>query len=596
VRVFWGGLTAAAALLGLTAPEASAQTVAPTVCEAGRVTNIFVDNRSIFQVDELPEGSRLRWIYKFANALHITTRESFILREILFAEGDCLDPLLLEESGRLLRFYPFIETADVFPVQQPDGSYHVVIDTQDRWTTQFDLGVSFDQGLQLERADLTEKNLLGQGILAQVIFKRRREQRDTGFKLQQPRLFGTRTDAQFGWGKTRVGHSLEEEISYPFFSEVGRWAVRQTFHRRDQVFSYSTGAETDITHALLPFEEEWAEVSFAARLGQPGNLTLLGVGLTRERIEFTGFPGDLEVAINDDFGETPAAPPEVQAAVSGQVNGRVTTRLNLMFGQRNLRFTRARGLDALDGDQDIRLGTDIGLTLGRSIGVLGIEGVESPADLFGRLRLFAGHDPGSSYVFMNLAVEGSRLTTGANRWRDVIGEVNLFSYLRFPAARGHTFFVRASGSGAWSAQTPFQLTLGGREGVRGFREEEDPGAERMLFTFEDRILVRWPFPESLDFGFTLFADAGRVWSGDVPYGVDSNWKGTVGFGLRLGAARTRGVGRIDLAFPLGGRVGQKPVFRLTLYELLGIASGLRDSQLERTRRSRIGPDFFVTGR
>ena len=130
----------------VSSPDLGAQDVeAEGVCELGRVTSIVVDNRPIFQLETLEEDSPLRWVYRLANALHITTRQSFILREILFAENDCLDPFLLEESGRILRQYPFIANANVNAVEQPDGTYHVLITTQDEWTTKFDLGVSFDR-------------------------------------------------------------------------------------------------------------------------------------------------------------------------------------------------------------------------------------------------------------------------------------------------------------------------------------------------------------------------------------------------------------------------------------------------------------------
>ena len=70
------------------------------------------------------------------------TRESFVRRELLFREGECFDSLRLAESGRILRSYPFIARADLFAVAQPDGSKHVVVDTQDEWTTKVDLGVA----------------------------------------------------------------------------------------------------------------------------------------------------------------------------------------------------------------------------------------------------------------------------------------------------------------------------------------------------------------------------------------------------------------------------------------------------------------------
>ncbi|MEE2896865.1 MAG: BamA/TamA family outer membrane protein [Gemmatimonadota bacterium] len=592
-QVVRSALLCVAAIASSAPHDALAQVGDPAeACEAGRISNIFVDNRSIYEIND---DDPFRWVYRLINALHVNTRAGFILRELLFSEGDCLDPLLLEESYRILESYGVIGIADIYPVAQPDGTYHVVVDTQDRWTTQFDLGVSFDQGLQLDRLNLTEANLLGRGVRAEVFAQRRREQRTQGFRLQEPRLLGTRTDANLGWGRTRSGNFVELGLNYPFVGEVGRVAMRQIYDRRDRVFTYSAADDPDFTNVLLPYRDEWAEVSMAGRLGRPGNLTLLGLGLTRERIVFRRFPNELEVAIDNDFGNTMAATSQVQDLISGQTRARSTTRVNLMIGQRNLRFERVLGLDALDGAPDLWLGTDLGLTVGRSVGLFSAEGVPSPDDIFGRARLYAGHDLGSSFVFAAAAVEGRRLRGEDNDWRDVIGEIDLYSYLRSERIPGQTLFLRASAAGGWSMDSPFQLTLGGRDAVRGFAEEHSPGARRLLLTVEDRIFFSWPWPDLIDLGLTLFADAGRVWSGDVPYGVDSGWEAALGIGLRysLPAGSRRG-GRIDLAWPLGAPPNHGPVFRFTLLELLGIGPGVKDLQLERTRRTRTGPDFLVT--
>jgi len=112
---------------------------------------------------------------------------------------------------------------------------------------------------------------------------------------------------------------------------------------------------------------------------------------------------------------------------------------------------------------------------------------------------------------------------------------------------------------------------------------------------EDRIRVSWPAPELLDLGFSLFADAGRVWRSEVPYGTSSGWRGSVGMGLRIGfPPGSRSVLRLDLAMPVQGGAGLDDlVFRVSLSELLGILPGFNDHQLSRSRRAGIGPDIFT---
>jgi hypothetical protein len=567
-------------------------------CLPGRISNIFVDNHSIFDLDQLEASGVLRGVYKLANSLHVKTRESFIRRELLFAVGDCLDPFLLEESERLLRQYIFIARVDVFAVAQPDGTHHVVVDTQDEWTTRVDFGPTFDDGFHVETLELSEENVAGRGAQASVFMRQRKERRELGARLNLPRLFGSRTDLGVSGGRTRAGSFLDQGVAYPFVGEVGRFAVRQSYHRRDELFPYVVSGGGDYSHVLLPFLDERAEVSVAGRLGRPGSLTLLGVGVTTEKLDFGAYPAGLEIARDNDFGNTDPAPAGVDSVIGRQVNGASTTRLNFFVGQRNLRFARVRGLDALRGDQDIRLGTDVGLTLGRGVGFLSGSALPHADDLYGRLRVFVAHDPGTSFVFFRGALEGRQIfSRGRNGdgWRDVLGEVDLFGYVRSRKTPSQTFFARVSASGGWSMDTPYQLTLGGRQGVRGLDEEDFPGGRRLVFTLEDRILLRWPAPELFDLGITLFGDAGRVWAGDVPWGVDSAWKGALGLGLRFGfPSGTRGLVRMDLAFPVGATTSRGPIFRVTLLEMLGLSGGFSDPQVARSRRMTVGPDYFTT--
>ena len=144
-------------------------------------------------------------------------------------------------------------------------------------------------------------------------------------------------------------------------------------------------------------------------------------------------------------------------------------------------------------------------------------------------------------------------------------------------------------------ETPYQLTLGGRSSLRGYHEESFPGAHRIILTLEDRILLPSPAPELADLGVAAFVDVGRMWAGDVPFGVDSDWIGTLGAGFRIGLPPgTENVFRIDLAMPFGRKAQIKDlIVRVSLQELLGIFPGLRDRQLMRSLRSGVRPTFVT---
>jgi outer membrane protein assembly factor BamA len=159
----------------------------------------------------------------------------------------------------------------------------------------------------------------------------------------------------------------------------------------------------------------------------------------------------------------------------------------------------------------------------------------------------------------------------------------------------HTLFLRLSGVGAWNTVTPFQLTLGGDRNLRGYREERFPGGRRIVMNAEDRIYFGWPFREALDVGGTVFVDVGRVWPGDVPFGIDSNWRATAGFGLRGSfPAGGRSTFRIDVAMPLDHPSFSNYRLIISASELLGLSATQRaqDAQLLRSRSEGVAGELF----
>jgi len=568
-------------------------------CPQGRISYIFIDNNSIFDLSELDPDASFRWAYGLANKLHVRTREEFILDELLFEVGECVNPLLLEETERLLRAYRFIGDADVFAIPQPDGTQHVNVYTQDEWTTRVDLGLRIDDGLKIEGLEITEENFLGLGILARGFFKKDKEVQDLGFELETPRLFRTRWDARLSFGSTRTGNFFEEAITYPFVGEVGKLGARQSILWRETVFSYSTAGSPDYSHLLVPFLDQRWDVTLGRRFGRPGSLTLLGLGISRESVEFRDFPNDLEYVVDKDFSSPILVDSAGVAEVEGQAQSRRANRVNFFIGQRNLSFVKRRGLDAMRGVQDVGVGIEAFLGLGRAWDALQEGGGISTDDLHTQASLFAGGAWDGWVMNGQVSVEGRHVKAGGGegaKWRDVFAEADLLLYWQPGGNRFHTFLFRLSGAGGWSVDTPFQLTLGGRTALRGYREEYYPGAQRVVFTLEDRIYLPSPSPGLFDLGMAFFVDLGRMWAGKAPFGVTSDWLGTVGGGLRISLPPgTTSVLRIDLGFPLGKKAQLKDVIlRVNMRELLGILPGLRDRQLLRSLRNGVRPTFVTS--
>lgn len=567
----------------LAATVANAQDAAGTRCGTAPISFIFVDNHSIFDTSDPDLDERFAWAYKVANALHVRTRESVIRRELLFEPGECHDALLLEESERLLRAYPFLSRVDVFAVPQPDSSVHVVVDTQDEWSTQVDLRVDFDDGLEFEGIELRERNLLGTGQTVGLFFFEREATKDYGVLYETPQLFGTRWDLNASAGRSRAGTFITAGVAYPFVGEVGRWAGHQGFAREDRFFDYvADGSPDHELHVLSRLRDKWLDFALVTRLGEPGRLTRIGGGLLYRDLTFPDGPDAVQVVRGDDFDERMPADAAVRDAVARQRTERRDLRLMFLLGQRNIRWVQRRGFDSLRGEEDIRLGFDAELAAGPSLPVF-----ERDDDLMTTAAFYGGFEPSNGLLATRLWAEARHdfgAGAGVSGWEDIIAEGELLAYWK-PERSRQTFVFRAAGTGGWHTRTPFQITLGGDRGVRGYASERFPGGRRVVFSLEDRIFFGWPLPDVMDMGATVFLDAGRIWPGDAPFGTDSGWRASAGIGLRNAfPAGGRTTYRIDLALPLERGAGWGDVrLILSVGELLGLAADFREPRLGHAR-------------
>ncbi len=566
-----------------------AQTERP--CPTGPISFIFIDNHSIFDTSEPGLDKRFGWAYRVANALHFRTRRSVIERELLFGPGDCFDQYMLDETERLLRGYAFLSQVDLFGVPQADGTYHVIVDTRDSWSTQVDLRLGLEAGVQLEGFRLRETNFLGSGQEVGLFYVDRDVTRDYGVAYSTPQLAGTRWDFSGALGRTRAGTLAEQVVAYPFLGETGHWAARQSFVREDQFFDYVMVDSTRATseHLLVPVREKIFDVGLGLRVGRRGSLTVLGAMISYEELNYPGAP---QITVGNSFDERVPADSATAAIVANQRQQLGSIRFGALLGQRNIWWVKRRGYDSMRGQQDIPLGAEVGLAFARSI-----PSLERDNDLIASFRLYTGIEYGDALFVARVRGDVRRdfdAVEAAREWKDLYAESEFLNYWKPRDLPRHTFVLRASTTGAWNTRTPFQLTLGGDRNLRGYRDERFPGGRRIVMNAEDRIYFGWPWREVLDLGGTIFVDAGRMWPGDAPFGSDSGWRTTAGIGLRGSfPAGGRSTFRIDLAAPISGLQPSKFRVILSATELLGIAgSSTPDVQLLRSRKDGVSGELF----
>lgn len=620
--------------------EASGVVRAPgsgMVCEAGRISAIEVRNGSVF--DASTTSSRaLRWTFGLANSLHVRTRESFIRDELLVREGECADAIQLRESARLLEAYPTLRDVRIEAVPDGAGGRRLIVTTWDEWSTQFDAGVTWDAGANLEKLQVTERNFLGRAMFAEYTYRRRREISEQALGFSTPRFFG-RANFGFTVGRRRAGDFIHQKLTYPFVGEVGRISAWQHHEYGSRFFSWATGAGASwaaredgvgvgaaaaeaggASHVLVGVTTERTELSVARQFGAPGRLSIVGLGLVREAV---GFAGQADLALNDDFDDRADA--EVPEVVRGQLRPIADTRLELRLGLRRFHsYERFERLDNMGTSRPVPLGWFASLTLGHSVPLLvpelpsqfatavdgpGKAAVDRPgaaaADGAGgaavdgsgggglvtrvhamMTREMAGAGGGSALLHGSFTGEARR---DAGQWNDVLAQADVALYL--PLHRAHTLFLRTAAAAGQRVSRPFQLALGGREGVRSLPDDAWPGGQMVRFTLEDRIHPAFASLGAADLGVAVFTDVGRMWAGDVPFGRDSGWQAGIGGGLRIAApSGSRNVTRVDLVLPVGATTGS-PILRITA-ELNTLGSGFGTSRLIRSFRMLRAAEHF----
>ena len=571
-------------------------------CPHGEIRDIEIQAHSVFATDDLPEQSRLRWAYELSNAVRIQTREDFVRDKLLFREGDCFNEELTRESARILREFRFIGRAEVFPVRREEGAVDLRVETRDEWSTKVSLALRFEDGVHFEGASVVEENFLGRGATVSLYRVTREAEQSTGAMTEIPGLRGSGWDLIAGGHRGRIGSGVQQALIHPFQGEVGQLAFRQRVSRTRSLFPYShpwrpEADETEFSHLVVPLITERAEVSGAWRWGEPGDLWLLGGGVSYERAS-PGGVDEVEGVRSGSFGDRAPASPEEAELLVPQLIPRRAFRVNVIAGARRILYQSREGLDALAGVQDLPVGRELLLSVGRS---LGSTGPGRPADVFAGLSLRLGWSGETMDAYLTGTLEGRREDVSGSlvgQWGDLLTENHAFLYWQPDRPWSRTLLLRATAQGGWDTSSPFQLHLGGADGVRGYREWDLPVARKVVLTAENRGRFPGPFPGLVDLGFTLFGDVGAGWEGDVPLAVDTGLRGTLGAGLRVGfPAGGSSVIRADLAFPIGPNASARgPVFRISAREWIGILDDFRNPDVERSRRSGIRGDYVGAAR
>jgi hypothetical protein len=526
-RLSWAVALAALPLLGLDAQQPRAPSGRAVVPCDGQIIDdvvVYVDAPTIRNLQRYPN------IAAIARAFHRTTRPELIRRFLLLGRGDSCSELRRAESERILRAQPYIADADLLVVENESGGVDIEVRTID------EAALVLGGNVRAATPHVTSvlfgnANVAGEGVYASASWRDGAGFRDAvGGRLIDHQFIGRPWVVGVEGERASLGASWRFEGAYPFLTDLQRTAWRI---RAGSLNGYTGLRLPDGKRPGVALQRGLFDIGGMVRMGLPGRLKLFGLSLTG----IDEHAGDRLVIADSgvvfDLG-----------AVSRPYVPRRTVRANALLGVRNISFVRMDGLDALTASQDVPIGFQIGTQVGRSLPLRGTY----DEDLYIAGDLYAGATSEMSTVRLQLQAEGRR-AIGAGAWDDVLTTGRLTHSWRITRRQRNQLSLE------WSAghrqRMPFQLLLGIPEGgVRGYEYSYYAGGQRLVLRTEQRY-VRGNFLGTADAGVALFADAGRQWQGDVPFGVTTPVKASVGFSLLATIPpRSARVWRADFAFPL----------------------------------------------
>ena len=517
-------------------PTISAAQASPSPAPSGRAivacAGQHIDDVIIYSdAPTVASLQRFPRLASIARAVHATTRPELIRRFLLLDRQDRCNELRRAESERILRAQPFIADAEVFVVASDEGGVDLEVRTSD------EAAIVFGGGVRAAAPHVTSvlagnANVAGQGLYASVLWRDGRGFRDAvALRLIDHQFIGRPWIFAVDGERASLGGSWRIEAAHPYLTDLQRFAWRIRTARSN---GFVELRQPDGVRPNVALQRGLFDVGGILRVGNPGRLNLFGASITglEER------PGTRlvlpESGVVLDIGPVP------EPFLSRRI-----VRANALIGYRNIRFVRLEGLDALAAAQDVPLGFQIGTLVGRS---LPLPGEREDEDVFVAGDVYVGLTSGISTSRLQLQTEGRR-PLGSQSWDGVIATGRLTHYLRVtPRQRNQTVLEF---SGAFRQRTPFQLHLGVPDGgVRGYEESYFAGGQRLVARTEERFTLGNPFGLA-DAGFAVFGDVGRQWAGDVPFGVTTPMKASIGVSLLAAVPRRSArVWRADLALPL----------------------------------------------
>jgi len=483
------------------------------------IGEIRISAQDIFDTSD-PKEDKL--LFRWANALHISTRPSVIERALLFKSGDKLSVRRIEETERVLRTNRYLYDVQFRPIAYHDGVVDIEVLTRDTWSLDPGLTAGTSGGVSTSSVNLVEHNLLGTGTTIGFGHSKAVDRSSNEFTFADDRAFGTLVAARYDYASNSDGRSTAASVIRPFYQLDARWAAgfkAAKFNQIDAIYNAGIVA---------------SQYRHRQTMGEAFG------GWSQGLVEGWVQRYSLGVSVQDDaYALEPGlvAPPRLPT----------DEKLVAPFVRYELiedRFDRQLNRNLIGRPEFFALGLASTLQLGRAS-----TGLGSSRDAWVYAgSVSRGFEPAPGDIVIAAAAVTGQYADGHVRRQRLKAQTQYY----VPQGKRWLFFASASGDVLTRPDVPDTLLLGGDNGLRGYPLRYQSGTRRALFTVEERFYTDLYVWQLFRVGGAAFFDAGRAWGGDNVNQLNPGWLRNAGFGLRIVSARSAfsNVLHVDVAFPL----------------------------------------------
>jgi hypothetical protein len=501
------------------------------------IGEIRIFHQDIFGLeDDLP--AYLPW--RTLDRLHINTKEEFIRRELLFQEGDRLNPDLVREVLRNLRALDSFRDERIECTLLEPGKVRIDVYLRENWSL---IPIFQIQGVDKAQAvtlGLAEQNLLGRGKRLSAWGRKGAEARNTfiedswGVRYVDPNIMGSRYRFDGTIQGLETGEFLQAIAEHPFYSLETPWSAGmfgQHFRRERRLIRNGEIASV--------FEQEdntgRIDVSFALRRGPP---VVHRIGPFYEYVQKR--VRDLRIVTAE--GRELEPPPDD-----------TTSSMGIAYRRLGVDYIVEERISRFDRREDFNVANDLYLSAAFSAALLGADADEwifSFSDV-------QGHSfRKGNFLFVNASAQG---IWDGDHVRNGLYFVGYDHYLKDTFLDGGPFLHTLHWLGSFGYGTHLDpdrlLGLGYPNGLRGYSRDAFTGDKQLLLSLEDRIFLSENLFRLVALGILVFFDTGFVW--DPGQSVDlADLRYAVGTGLRVALPAVAGANvlQITWGFPLGSGV------------------------------------------